>query len=558
MNWNKRDDLLTVSDVVCRNMNIPDIDQLKAWETKSERGEYRIDALDDACRLIDEYKDKHIWICGDYDADGRNAAAILYLGLVYYGCKNIIVKIPKRFSDGYGMKPEMIDCIEHPDTLIITVDNGIAAVDAVKRAKELGMKVIVTDHHPGNTDSDNVLIRPDADVVIDPKAIQGSADFDGYCGAGVAYRLVCALVKNKNFTDSLIPYVAIATIADIMDLREENRVLVKRGLSMMSARNAAPGILALMDGMDIQTCDATAVGFKMAPAINATGRIEDHDTVTLQMLCAKTIERGRVLAEQVIQNNSLRKKLVVKGVAEAEEILGKEERNDDDIIIVALKDTVAGIAGIVAGKLSEAYGVPAIVFSAAQNGVLHGSARSVEGFNISGFIDRYSSLFKTNGGHEQAAGVSVYECVFPKMKETLTEAFRDEGFVYIPPEDAFYDLEIEADEVMDVLKELDKYEPYGKGNEKPVFKIKNFRLVDYPKQIAGNGVRLKSASVTAVGFGLWPLLSCDENEIASYDLYGTLSWNEFRGRKNAQIELIDLKKHDRKQTTSFAASLKRI
>ena len=550
MRWEKADDCRTIEDVIARNFQIENVDEIKEWERMSDAGEYKIDRLSEACKMIKENKDNKICICGDYDADGRTASIIMYKSLRKLGCRNVSVRIPRRFSEGYGMNPVMIDEVVEDNALIITVDNGIAAFEAIDLAKSRGMKVIVVDHHPAYKDNGAVKY-PNADIIIDPNAIPSSATFSGYCGAGLSYKVACELIHDKTFTDSLLPLVAIATIADIMELREENWVLTKRGLDKMSHRDAQQGILALMDGMDITTCTSTDIGFKIAPAINAPARMYDIDMTTLKLMAVSKMEEARKYASEVIQINELRKAHANRGVAIAEKELGDNIGNR--IIVVNIGEGYYGIVGIIAGKLTEKYGVPAIVFSTNEKGELGGSCRSIPDIDITALI-RSCGDIATCGGHAQAAGVHLVNGTFEEFKQKIEEAYDNLHYEYIEPECAYYDLEITEDMIEEELEHQSIYEPFGNGNTKPIYKISNFHLSNPPKEISGHGVRLRGTKTTAVGFGLWPLV--EDLNTGTYDLYGTLSWNEYHGYRNPQIELIDFKKQDRRKTTSFASTLK--
>ena len=550
MHWEKADSSKTIEDVIARNFRIDNIEEIKEWEHISDAGKYKVDRLDEASQMIKDYIDKNILICGDYDADGRTASIIMYKTLTKFGCKNVSVRIPRRFSEGYGMNTAMISEVVDDNTLIVTVDNGIAAFEAIDLAKSRGMNVIVVDHHPAYKEN-GVIKLPNADIIIDPNAISSSATFSGYCGAGLAYKLSCELIKDKTFTDSLLPLVAIATIADIMELREENWVLTKRGLEMMSKRNAQQGILALMDGMDITTCTSTDVGFKIAPAINAPARMQDVDMTTLKLMAVSKMENARKLASEIIQINEERKKCANQGVVIAEKQIGTNFGNK--IIVVMLDKKYYGIVGIIAGKLTEKYGVPSIVFSKNANGELGGSCRSIPDIDITDLI-RSCGDIASCGGHAQAAGVHLVNGTYEEFKQTIEEAYDNLHYEYVVPDCGYYDLEITEDQIEAELTHQSIYEPFGNGNTKPIYKISNFHLSNPPKEISGHGVRLRGTKTTAVGFGLWPLV--EDLNTGTYDLYGTLSWNEYHGYRNPQIELIDFVKQDRKKTTSFASVLK--
>lgn len=556
--WLKRDESKSIQEVVMRNLGIASIDEIREWAEKTKNASYYIYGLNEALTVIEKFKDKRIRICGDYDVDGRCAAIILFLALRRFGCKNVDVRIPRRFSEGYGMNAEMINEVKEDDALIITVDNGITAFEAVEVAKRRGMTVVVTDHHLPMEDTNGNPVLPDADIIIDPHAIPGSAAFDGYCGAGIAYRLAQHILKEDGFVHALLPFAAVATVADVMDLREENYILVKDGLEMITSGKAAPGLMALATEMDIRTCTSTDVGFKIAPALNAPGRMEDKDAYTLPLLACKDPAKAIEIADQIIAINEERKKAVSEGMEIAEDDL-RDSGYKEGLIVARVKNAGAGIVGIIAGRLSDAYGVPAIVLNGPdERGLLHGSARSVGDYNISETLSALKDLLVSFGGHAQAAGLALKAECFDEFKEKAREIYSNSGFSLVVSDEAYYDLEINSSQVLTVLQELDRFEPYGHGNEKPVFKIKNFRLTDKPRKIAGDGVRMKSASLSAIGFGLWPRMEEFGDGLATYTLYGTLSWNEYKGFRRAQIEIADIEKESKMVTTPFAAALKKM
>lgn len=558
MFWKKRDNCSTIEEVVARNLGINKIEDIQEWEKKYEDDAYYIRGIDEVCDIIREKSDTHIRICGDYDVDGRMASMILFLALRRIGCRDVMVRIPRRFSEGYGMSTKMIDEIKDDDSLVITVDNGITAFEAVAAAKQRGMTVIVTDHHLPKKDENDVDTLPDADIIIDPNAIKNSAMFNGYCGAGVAYKIAKRLLDGDSFIETLLPYAAIATVADVMELKEENYVLVKKGMEMISNREASPGLLALLNKLHVEVCTATTVGFKIAPTINAPGRMEDIDKVTLPLLACSKMDQAYDLADKMIAINQKRQEAVAYGEALAEKIL-KEEGYTKGIIIVNCKGCRSGILGIIAGRLSDKYCVPAIVLSGDEGSpVIHGSARSVEGFNIVQLFSEHSGEFESFGGHAQAAGLSVRTDKFRHMKETLEKAFEESGFVYTPPEDAFFDLEISEKEVAATATALEKFEPFGTGNSKPVFLVKGFRTIERPREIKGGGAKIRGVGIEAIGFGMFDKIASTGLDVGTYDIYGTIGWNVFNGRRTPQIEIIDIERVDKRVETDFAKTIRAI
>ena len=558
MAWKQSGKGRTLREVACTNLGILNVSEITEWEKKSFRNEFHIDGVEQACEIIRRYKDRKIRICGDYDVDGRCASVILFLALRRIGCSKTEIRIPRRFSEGYGLNDAMIDEVNEDDALIITVDSGITGGDVTSMAKRRGMSVIVTDHHPAVKDVSGNAMLPEADILIDPNAVEGSATFNGYCGAGIAYKIASVLLAGDPFLKALLPYAAVATIADVMPLREENYVFVRDGLQMITDRTAPPGIVALSEAMDIVTCTSGDVAYRLAPAINAPGRIADRDVYTMPLLACSSIEKARQYAAAVKNENERRKQMTAEGAEKASAIL-KEEHYSGGLIMVRIPDLCQGLCGILAGKLCDMYKTPTVVVTEGDDGLLHGSARSVAGYNIAEAFARHRDKLERFGGHSQAAGITVRNDRFKEAKAAITQDYLNCG---VPEEhgedDRYYDLEIKASDIASVLNEQDLFEPYGEGNAKPVFRITDFRLVERPKETAGSGVRLKSEYASAIGFGMWPEAEVYRDRLGIYTLYGTLSWNEYRGNRNPQVELLGLERMNTENETEFVKKLRSI
>ena len=230
-----------VTNVCLKHLGISSVSEIADWDARFLNNSFRLDDLESFKEIVDRFKDKPVWVMGDYDVDGITSTFIMTCGLIEYGCRNVSYRTPKRFSEGFGMNCNMIS--EAPEgSLIITVDNGIAALDAVRYAKERGCTVIITDHHEPNEE------LPAADLIIDPVAIADSSDFKGYCGAGISYKIIRYLIGDEG-SSKYLPYAAIATVADVMLLREENYIFVKRGLAYLP-QTTAPGMKALLKKTD--------------------------------------------------------------------------------------------------------------------------------------------------------------------------------------------------------------------------------------------------------------------------------------------------------------------
>lgn len=277
---------------------------------------YRIDGLRQARDMILAAirEKRHIYVFADYDVDGICSGAIMQVGTRALGYEDhLTVRLPRRFSEGYGISEKALDEFTEENALLITVDNGIAAIGPIKKAKEKGMTVIVVDHHLASSDEDEILVYPDADLIIDPNAIEGSADFNGYCGAGLAYRIMCQLIDDKKTLIRLLCLAAVATIADSVPLTHENRRIVRYGLHYMTDMGyATSGLFALLSlcGCN-EYVSETDIGFKIAPCLNASGRLyDDGATQSFQLMSYEgDLRQAKMMAEKQLADNEKRKEL---------------------------------------------------------------------------------------------------------------------------------------------------------------------------------------------------------------------------------------------------------
>ena len=538
--WEKRGNDTTIKDVVLRNMGVKDISEVTEWFKSYFEHRYTLKALEDMVKLILAYKDKRITVVGDYDVDGQTSTSILMKALRWIGCKQIAYRIPKRFSEGFGINDTTVD--EIPDGLILTVDNGIAMVDSIRRAKEKGLAVGIIDHHEANADG----ILPPADVIIDPVAIPGSADFSGYCGAGLCYKVACRLLNYDTIAcQKLLPLAAIGTIADVMELREENYVIVRRGLQVIEKRELLPiGLVALLGELKMPPkVSAKDVGYKIGPCLNSCSRMYDDGAkygISL-MLYEGPYENILTLARQIDALNKKRKVLQIKALNEA--LIELAESGDDKKcpIVVNIKDLPEGLAGIIAGNLCERFRVPAIVVTEAKTepGLLRGSARSCGNYHMKKALDEVAELLVAYGGHEGAAGLTLCEEDFEELKSELQNNCED--FAISESDTAYFDLEINASEIKDVAEELEQYEPFGMGNPAPVFKVNSFTVTPRDgiyKQIIGpdaNIVKMQSnMGVTAIGFDMAEAMKFI-NQPRCLNMLGEISKNYYQGKTQLYI-----------------------
>ena len=440
--------------------------------------------MDKAIDILKEkiLEDKKIRVIGDYDIDGVNATYILLEGLERLGA-DVDSDIPDRISDGYGLNRHLVErAYEAGVDTLITCDNGIAAADEIAYGKEMGMTVIVTDHHEVPFDEHDGEKRyriPPADAVMDPKQPDCLYPFKGLCGAAVAYKLMEALWesmgKDSADLDNLIENVAIATIGDVMDLEDENRIFVKEGLQMLR-RTKNPGLKALIEctGIDKESLNSYHIGFVLGPCINASGRL-DTAKRALELLRAGTQKEADILAVDLKALNDSRKDMTEEAVKQAEEQVETTTISKDKVLVVYLPDCHESLAGIVAGRIRENYYKPVFVLTDAEEGV-KGSGRSIDGYHMYEELNKCKELLTKFGGHRLAAGLSLPKENVGKFREmlnkncTLTEEEMKEKVTI--------DMEMPFGCVTEgLVKELELLEPFGKGNTKPVFAARDVTLL---------------------------------------------------------------------------------
>lgn len=546
----------TVQEIALRNLGVKNTDEINAWFKKSYAGLYRIDGIDEGIDLLLSRQWDLVRIIGDYDVDGTTSTAEMRLGLSILGF-SVEDRIPKRISEGFGLNPVIVEEVKADgDVLLITVDNGIASIDAVALAKKKGYHVIVIDHHEPVM-ADGVPCLPDADVIIDPHAITGSADYKEYCGAGLAYRFLKRLIdrmgvdgkKGASLKAILETLAMMGTIADVVELREENYVIARNGLAKLEKRCATPGVLALHDKLYITNPTAADIGFKSGPCINANGRLfDDGAGKSVDLLSCTNYQKAEKLAQEAIANNNTRKQQVRQGVAMAKNIIAANSYEKDLPMVVYLPKINEGIIGIIAGKLQEAYGTVACVFTDAENGVLKGSGRSTSKINLKDLLDAFGDLFVKYGGHAGAAGMSITKENLEDFREKSNKYAKKHGMSHEVKDTVFYDLEISAEQVKESLDETLKFAPFGQGNPAIIFKVTGFRLNEMqPKgsvrtkkvYVGENGVKLTSDYCQAIGFGDDLIREIKRSNAGTLTLYGSLSYNYFRGDVTPQIEFID-------------------
>lgn len=432
--------------------------------------------VDIITKKIEEHKP--VRIIGDYDIDGICSIYILFCGLKAAGV-DVDYVVPHRINDGYGINEHLIDnAINEGIDTIVTCDNGIAAYNQVRYAKDNGITMIVTDHHDVPfeiKDDKKVYIVPPADAVINPKQADCDYPFKLLCGAGVAYKLISLLYDRLGFDkkelEDYIEFMAIATVGDIVDLIDENRIVVKYGLKHI-AHTKNTGLRALIEEcqLDINNISSYHIGFVIGPCLNASGRLDTARQAIELMLC-KDNEKAHNMAKELIALNNERKSMTEQETQKAIELVENTGLLKDRVLVIYLKDCHESIAGIIAGRIKERYYRPTFVITNAEDGA-KGSGRSIEGYNMYEEINKCKNVLTKYGGHPMAAGLSLAISdidIFRKMlndNAILTdEDLIPKMWIDVPMPVSYANIRL--------VNQLKLLEPFGKGNEKPVFADRN-------------------------------------------------------------------------------------
>ena len=493
-------------------------------------------------------KGNKIRVVGDYDIDGVCSSYILVKSLKRFGA-NADVRIPDRIKDGYGINDNIInEAANDKISMIITCDNGIAAHSQMELARKLGIKVIITDHHEVYQEGGKDYL-PVADVVINPKRSECKYPFKSICGALVAYKLMEYMYEKlygkKMYEDDelsdLLEVAAIATIGDVMPLVDENRVLVKHGLkSLMNTNNLGLRALIKATGMEGKKISAYSIGFVIGPCLNAGGRLENA-LVALNMFMSRNSDEANEYAMHLKELNDERKDLTAMNVKVAVE-LAEREYADDDILVIYLENCHESIAGIIAGRVREALGKPTIILTDAfgEDGMIKGSGRSIESYNMFEALYEVKDIFEKFGGHHMAAGMSLKKDRLDEFRKRLNknskltkEDFIQKIWIDVPLPFSYISL--------DFVRELEKLEPYGNKNEKPKFARKGIKILS--KNILGKNKNVvKMVLEDDDGTRLDGIYFCDgeaffeelkgNNEI---DIIYYPDINEYGGRESLQV-----------------------
>ncbi len=502
---------------IMRNRGLTDLQEMNLYlhGTRADLNDpHLLKDADLAAQILREKikEKKRIRIIGDYDIDGIQSTYILYCALRRLGADADFV-IPDRILDGYGLNEHLVTRASQDgiDT-ILTCDNGISAIDQIHLAKSLGMTVVVTDHHEVPfTEVDGVRREKvcEADAVVNPKQQACHYPFKKLCGAAVAFKLVQVLYEvfglEVSEADCFIENAGFATVGDVMDLQGENRILVKLGLEMLNrTTNIGMKALILQNKLTMGAIKSHDIGFRIGPCLNASGRL-DTARLSLKLLLCESETEAAVLAEEIVELNESRKLLTMHAVEQAKEIAQQEEYVNDRVLVIFLPDCHESLAGIVAGRIREAYYRPTLVVTRSEHGA-KGSGRSIESYSMYEELCKCEEYLTQFGGHPMAAGFSLKEADIDAFRRKLNEActlteeeLRPKVVIDVPMPISYITERL--------VNQLGCLEPFGKGNEKPVFADRNLvieRLRICGKEGRGFQMKVRNAagvSMDAVYFG---------------------------------------------------------
>ena len=487
--WSRELGIDVVTARILRNRDIEDLEEAKRFlfgGMKDIHSPWLLKDMDKAvgCILEAVNTGKKIRIIGDYDVDGVTSTYILCKGLECIGAQ-VSTAIPHRIHDGYGLSDGLVtDAHNDNIDLIVTCDNGISAKDQIDLANELGMQVVITDHHevPFVLEQDGKhQILPDALAVVNPKRYDCEYPFKGICGAMVAYKLICALREKDNadrlneaVMDELLIFAAIGTVCDVMELKDENRIVVREGIKRIATTDNY-GLRALIEvnKLSPEKISAYHFGFVIGPCINATGRLDTAERA-LGMFRAKSEAEALVTAVELKALNDSRKNLTLEGIEAAEKYVKDNNLAQKAVWVIFLPEVHESIAGIIAGRIRERYNHPVFILTRGEE-MVKGSGRSIDGYHMQEHLVEVGELLEKYGGHAMAAGLSLKEDNLVKLEEALNEnaGLVEEDFVAkvsidVPMPFAYASLHL--------AKEIEKLEPYGTGNPHPLFAQKDLEL----------------------------------------------------------------------------------
>ena len=513
--------------------------------------------IDSAVSLLQEEieQQKRILIVADFDADGATSCALAIRGLTMMGVKDIVYVVPNRFEFGYGLTPEIVDvALDYDPDLLITVDNGISSIDGVKRARENGLKVLITDHHlPGEN-------LPDADVIINPQLAGDTFPSKNLAGVGVVFYVLLALrakLREQDWFDKngiaypnlaqLLDLVALGTVADVVPLDKNNRIMVAHGLKLIRQNKSIAGISAILNraGRSLTTLTASDLGFSVAPRLNAAGRLTDM-SLGIECLLADDEKTANEIAERLDDLNKERRQIQnemqEQALIELEDYLQKSSGEIPHGLCLYNSDWHQGVIGILAAKLKETFNRPVIAFAKESEGVIKGSARSINGLHIRDLLEDitrlYPGMIRTFGGHAMAAGLTINESQFDTFSKCYIEVLERHISLEDMHDECMTDGELSSNDLsLQLAFAIQAAGPWGQLFPEPVFEGQ-FKILD-KHIVGGNHLKLRLQSddsdkvLDAIAFNCtdedWPPES--EQILSTY----RLGINDFRG--NSQFQL---------------------
>lgn len=534
-----------------RNRDIQDMKEIRSYlyGTLAEiPSPWKMKDMERAVQILQKKitQKKKIRIIGDYDIDGVTATCILLKGLKRLNA-NVDTYIPDRVKDGYGMHEQLIDkALEDGIDTILTCDNGIAAAAEIEYAKKEGLTVIVTDHHDipfRDTEDGRIWIIPKADAVVNPKQNDCLYPNKNICGAVVAWKLIWALYERLGIDSDeiwdFLELAAIATVGDVMDLQGENRIIVKEGLKKLSS-TSFEGLKALICVNNLEGAEITAyhVGFVIGPCINASGRL-DTAARSLELLLADNMEDAMKLADDLYDLNQSRKAMTEQGKEQAIQSIEENNLGKDRVLVVYLPDCHESLAGIIAGRICEAYNKPVFVLTKGADGV-KGSGRSIEAYSMYEELVKCSDLLTQFGGHPMAAGLSMEEKNVELFRRRLNDncTLTEQDLIPKIMIDVPMPISYLSKKLTEQLKVL---EPFGKGNSKPLFAQKNLRAVGI-RVLGRNRNVAKMLLIDENGIKMDAVYFGEAQEFVDFvQAHDTISVtyypeiNVFQGRENLQV-----------------------
>lgn len=513
-----------------------------------------------AAQLIDTAirADRIIIIYSDYDVDGVCGLTVLSECLRMAGAKNIVPYIPHRIEEGYGLNLEAIRTLaaENPGALLVTVDCGITAVEPVAEARKLGLDVIVTDHHTFKE------TLPEANALVHPALPGGDSFIAHLCGAGVAFKLAWQVAKQfgdgkkaspalRDFLVRSLGLVALATVADVMPLVDENRILVKHGLESLNGRRTL-GMDALLQMAGVRPdrpVTSGTIGFQIAPRINAAGRML-HAFTAYELLTAQTPARAKELADILEESNRTRRAIEADIVSLARQQFESDPNAETrNVVVVADTGWHLGVVGIAASRLVELFHRPTIILSIDEHGLAHGSARSIPGFNLVEALSACSEHLTTFGGHAAAAGLKLKADRIADFREAFDAAVGQRRTEELAQRELWIDAEIPLSRLdVDFVRTINDLEPHGNGNPRPVFAIGRVELVGDPQPIGQDGKHIRmnmrqgDRILKVLAWGMAEQ-AADWRPGIAYDIAFTPSINEWQGRVEVQAEMKAIREH---------------